>query len=177
MRCNPPNSAFEEVSLPVSATPSHPINVPKNGKNQPVRVNARPSTASIPEYRVTYPNPSMHDIAIIANRMRYTVFPKIWKSLLGFNPRMVPASSAARKHPDPVDVNQLKSNFAFSAVGFATTGCAPDTALCKYGKSHPPPLNAGVVTLFIARLIVRKSNHKNCRQHLYGLFPTNHRPH
>src|SRR5579859_3018295 len=140
MRCNPPKSALEEVSLPVNATPSHPINVPKKGKNHPVRVNASPSTASMPEYRVTYPNPSMHDIAIIANRMRYTVFPKIRKSRSGLNPRIVPASSAARKHPDPVDVNQLKSNLAFSAVGFATTGCARDTALWRYGKSHPPRL-------------------------------------
>src|SRR5229473_330416 len=61
--CKPPKSAFEEVSLPVSATPSHPINVPKNGKNQPVRVKANPKTASMPEYLVTYPKPSMHDIA------------------------------------------------------------------------------------------------------------------
>src|SRR6266446_945594 len=49
--CKPPNSTFEDVSLPVSATPSQPINVPKNGKSQPVRVNARPKTASMPEYR------------------------------------------------------------------------------------------------------------------------------
>src|SRR6476660_9058673 len=81
------------------------------------------------------------------------------KSSRGFNPRIVPASNAARKQPEPVDVSQLKSNFAFSAVGFATTGCARDTALCRYGKSQPPRLNAGVVTLFIAVLIVGNPQH------------------
>src|SRR5947209_33295 len=40
--CKPPNSTFEDVSLPVSATPSQPINVPKNGKSQPVRLKSRP---------------------------------------------------------------------------------------------------------------------------------------
>src|SRR5216683_1564146 len=39
--CKPPNKAFEDVSLPVRATPSQPIKVPKKGKNQPVRVKAR----------------------------------------------------------------------------------------------------------------------------------------
>src|SRR5271165_5837071 len=29
--CNPPNSTFEAVSEPVSATPSQPSRVPKNG--------------------------------------------------------------------------------------------------------------------------------------------------
>jgi len=60
----------------------------------------------------------MHDIATMANLMRYTVFLKIRKSSFGFRPRIVPATSAARKQPDPVQVSQLKSNFAFSAVGF-----------------------------------------------------------
>src|SRR5439155_13581157 len=49
IRCRLPNSALDEVSLPVSATPSHPRYVPKNGYSHPVRVNARPSTASSPE--------------------------------------------------------------------------------------------------------------------------------
>ena len=49
IRCRLPNNAFDDVSLPVSATPSHPRNVPKNGYAHPVRVNANPSTASSPE--------------------------------------------------------------------------------------------------------------------------------
>src|SRR6266480_2530949 len=47
--CKPPKRTFEDVSLPVRATPSQPMKVPKKGKNQPVRVNARPKTASMPE--------------------------------------------------------------------------------------------------------------------------------
>src|SRR6202034_584639 len=68
----------------------------------------------------------------------------------GFNPKIAPDSNAARKQPVPVAVSQLKSNFAFSAVGFVTTGCARYIALCKYGTSHPPVLNAGVVARPIA---------------------------
>ena len=48
-----PNSAFEPASVPVSATPSQPSSVPKNGKAGPVRVRLRPRTVSMPEYRVT----------------------------------------------------------------------------------------------------------------------------
>src|ERR1700733_4350869 len=59
IRCKLPNSALDEVSLPVSATPSHPRNVPKNGYNHPVRVNARPGAASSPGWRGTYPTPNM----------------------------------------------------------------------------------------------------------------------
>src|SRR5207248_3719076 len=47
--CNPPNSTFDAVSEPVSATPSQPSNVPKNGYRKPALANARPSVASIPE--------------------------------------------------------------------------------------------------------------------------------
>ena len=36
-------------ALPVRATPSQPMNVPKKGNSQPVRVKAKPKTASIPE--------------------------------------------------------------------------------------------------------------------------------
>src|SRR5882724_10377687 len=95
----------------------------------------------------------MQDIAMMANLMRYTVFLKIRKSSFGFKPRIVPATSAARKQPDPVQVSQLKSNFAFSAVGLVTTGCARNTALWRYGTSHPPVLNDGVVAFPIAALI------------------------
>src|SRR5579864_8386923 len=47
--CKLPKSALAEVSLPVSATPNQPRNVPKKGYSHPVRVNAKPSTASRPE--------------------------------------------------------------------------------------------------------------------------------
>jgi len=42
----------------------------------------------------------------------------------GRRPSKAPAISAARKHAVPVAVSQLKSNLAFSGVGFATTGDA-----------------------------------------------------
>src|ERR687885_2891040 len=40
--CRLAKRAFEEVSEPVRATPSHPINGAKNGKRTPVAANARP---------------------------------------------------------------------------------------------------------------------------------------
>src|SRR5579864_3542031 len=49
IRCRLPNSAFEEVSLAVGATPSDQRNGPEREYNQPVRVKASPSTASRPE--------------------------------------------------------------------------------------------------------------------------------
>src|SRR5216683_1108646 len=95
----------------------------------------------------------MHVMATIANRKRTSVRPKIQRILADFRPRRNPASTAARKQLVPTAVSQLKSNFAFSGVVFATTGCARETALCRYGTSHPPLANAGVVALPIAVLM------------------------
>src|SRR5580698_11452180 len=50
--CKPPNRTFEAVSDPMSATPSQPSRVPKNGYRKPALAKARPSVASTPEYRV-----------------------------------------------------------------------------------------------------------------------------
>src|SRR6266403_1027492 len=135
--CKPPNKAFEDVSLPVRATPNQPIKVTKKGKNQPVRVKARPKTASMPEYRVTYPKPSMQVMATMAKRNRKSVRPKMWNIFPGLRPRMTPAKRAAKKQPVPVAVSQLRSNRAASAVAFCTTGAARNTLACKYGQSHP----------------------------------------
>src|SRR5713101_2326782 len=153
MRCKLPNNAFEEVSLPVSATPSQPRNVPKNGYSHPVRVNASPSTASIPEYRVTNPSPSMNEIATTANLIRTKVRQKILASSAGATPSKVPVKIAAMKQAEPVAESQLKSNFAFSGSGFETTGAARVTAKCNIGTSHPPRSNAGVVFWLSAALI------------------------
>ncbi len=46
--CNVPNSAFDEVSLPVRNTPVHPSMALKNGNNVPVAANARPSVEVMP---------------------------------------------------------------------------------------------------------------------------------
>src|SRR5271166_3230297 len=53
--CKLPNSTLDEVSEPVSATPSQPSKVPKKGYKCPVRANAKPMVASSPEYRVMKP--------------------------------------------------------------------------------------------------------------------------
>ena len=71
--CRLPKRTLELVSDPVSATPSHPSSVPKNGYSQPVRVNASPSVASVPPYRVTKPSESMSMIVASGDRIRRSV--------------------------------------------------------------------------------------------------------
>src|SRR5213595_3847414 len=68
--CKLPNKTFEAVSDPVSATPSQPNNVPKNGYKDPVCANANPSVASAPENFVTYPRDNIDAIVISENRTR-----------------------------------------------------------------------------------------------------------
>ena len=58
MRCNPPNNTFEDVSDPVSATPSQPIRVPKNGYARPVFASANPECCI--GARVTRDEPNGH---------------------------------------------------------------------------------------------------------------------
>src|SRR5436190_22779235 len=50
--CRLPNKAFDPASVPVSATPSQPSKVPKNGYNQPDPVKLRPMIVSMPQYLV-----------------------------------------------------------------------------------------------------------------------------
>src|SRR5262249_26758700 len=153
IRCNPPNRAFEDVSLPVRATPSHPRNVPKNGNKTPVLVKASPSTASMPEYRVMYPSPSMNDIAITAAFIRFRVCQKIASRSRKLSPNNKPAVIPASRHPVPVADSQLNSNFADSGDGCETTGLALVTARSNSGTLHPPRSNAGIVHSFIADFI------------------------
>src|SRR5437868_8187068 len=47
--CRLPNSAFADVSLPVSNTPSQPTVALKNGNSTPVAAIARPSVDVMPE--------------------------------------------------------------------------------------------------------------------------------
>src|SRR5260370_21925245 len=89
----------------------------------------------------------MHVRETIANRNGNSVTLKIGNIFPGPSPRNNPDNTAARKQLVPTAVSQLKSNLAFSGVGFKTTGCARETALCRYGTSHPPSANAGVVAL------------------------------
>src|SRR5712692_4122869 len=62
--CKPPNSTFDAVSAPVSATPSQPSSVPKKGENQPAWAKARPSVASRPESRVSVPIANIAEMVI-----------------------------------------------------------------------------------------------------------------
>jgi hypothetical protein len=50
--CRLPKSTFEDVSEPVDAVPNQPMRVPKKGKSDPVRANARPRAASRLQKRV-----------------------------------------------------------------------------------------------------------------------------
>src|SRR5438309_4554800 len=59
-----PNRMFDAVSDPVSATPSQPSNVQKNGYSTPLAANARPSVASTPDRRVSVPIASIAEIVI-----------------------------------------------------------------------------------------------------------------
>src|SRR5580698_2282772 len=103
----------------------------------------------------------MNEIAIIASRIRTSVFQNVRINFTGLKPSSNPDTIAARKQPVPVAESQLKSYRAASGVGFATTGTAREIALCRYGTSHPGgpartlPLaittrNAGVVARFMA---------------------------
>src|SRR3954453_15055085 len=68
--CRLPNSTFDAVSDPVNATPNQPSSVPKKGYSLPVFARANPSVASVPEYRVPYPNASIAAIVINEYRTR-----------------------------------------------------------------------------------------------------------
>jgi hypothetical protein len=46
--CRLPKRTLEEVSLPVRATPNHPIRGEKNGNSQPVPAMASPIVVSVP---------------------------------------------------------------------------------------------------------------------------------
>ena len=51
--CSAPKSAFEEVSEPVTATPSQPISGDRNAKNAPAPAAQRPSVMVWPDWFIT----------------------------------------------------------------------------------------------------------------------------
>src|ERR1039457_2358311 len=110
--CKLPNSTFEEVSDPVSATPNHPSNVPKNGYKCPVLANAKPIVASTPEYRVRMPSESMAAIVISENRTCHSVFHHMPTMAEIESPITKPEITAAIRIPEPVAESQLKPNTA-----------------------------------------------------------------
>ena len=73
--CRLPKSTFDDVSEPVSATPSHPSIAPKNGYSQPACANARPSVESRPAPLVVNPSASIAAIVSSENRTSFSVLP------------------------------------------------------------------------------------------------------
>src|SRR6195952_1791359 len=100
--CKLPNSTFEAVSDPVSATPNHPSSVPKKGYNTPVAANARPSVASTPDSRVSVPIASIAEIVISEIAQILMVRPYSVINLAGDSPIRKPEMIAAISIPVPV---------------------------------------------------------------------------
>jgi hypothetical protein len=48
-----PNRAFDDVSEPVTATPSQPIIADRNAKNEPAPAAQRPSVIVCPDWFIT----------------------------------------------------------------------------------------------------------------------------
>src|SRR6202040_3243042 len=101
--CKLPNRMFDAVSDPVSATPSQPSSVPKNGYNMPVAAKARPSVASTPERRVSVPLASIAEIVISEIAHNLMVRPYSAIILAGEKPARNPEMIAAISMPVPVN--------------------------------------------------------------------------
>src|SRR6266404_3723763 len=84
--CRLPNRMFDAVSDPVSATPSQPSRVPKNGYSTPVAANARPSVASAPDRRVSVPIASIAETVISEIAHNLMVLPYVENILPGEKP-------------------------------------------------------------------------------------------
>src|SRR3954453_3354385 len=100
--CRLPNSTFDAVSDPVSATPNQPSSVPKKGYSTPVAANASPSVASTPDSRVSVPIASIAEIVISEIAQTLMVRPYSPISLAGDRPIRKPEMMAAISMPDPV---------------------------------------------------------------------------
>src|ERR1043165_8313486 len=131
--CRLPNSTLEAVSDPVSATPSQPSSVPKNGYSTPVAANARPRVASTPDSRVRVPIASIAEMVISEIAHTLMVRPYSPISFAGDNPISKPEMIAAISMPLPVKDSQVKPNTAPSGVGFAATGGILLIMLCSSG--------------------------------------------
>ena len=131
--CNPPKSTLDDVSDPVSATPSQPSKVPKNGYSTPACAKARPRMLSVPEYLVTYPSASIAEIVSREGPMRFNVARYARAISGGRQPISSPASSAVRAIPEPDALSQLNRKTAPSAFGAATTGATRSTCSCSPG--------------------------------------------
>src|SRR3954463_12445157 len=100
--CRLPNSTLDAVSDPVSATPSQPSSVPKNGYSTPVAAKARPSVASTPDSRVSVPIASIAEMVISEIAHTLMVRPYSPINLAGDRPIRKPEMIAAINMPEPV---------------------------------------------------------------------------
>src|SRR3979409_1596158 len=98
--CRLPNRMLDAVSDPVSATPSQPSSVPKNGYNTPDAANARPSVAPPPERRVSVPIASIAEIVISEIAHSLMVRPYSAIILVGEKPIRKPESVAGTRLPE-----------------------------------------------------------------------------
>src|SRR3954452_17036120 len=131
--CRFPNSTFEAVSDPVSATPSQPSSVPKNGYSTPVAANASPSVASTPDSRVSVPIASIAEMVMREIAHTLLVRPYSPSSLAGDRPIKMPEMIAAISMPVPVKDRYVKPNTAPCGVGLAATGGTELIMLCSSG--------------------------------------------
>src|ERR1043165_1159473 len=131
--CRLPNSTLDAVSDPVSATPSQPSSVPKNGYSTPGAANARPSVASTPDSRVRVPIASIAEMVISEIAHTLMVRPYSPSSLAGDSPIRMPEMIAAISMPVPVKDRYVKPNTAPSGVGLAATGGTLLIMLCSSG--------------------------------------------
>src|SRR3954453_335951 len=131
--CRLPNSTLEGVSDPVSATPSQPSSVPKNGYSTPVAANARQRGASPPDSRVKVPIASIAEIVISEMAHTLMVRPYSPSSLAGDSPIRKPEMIAAISMPVPVKEREVNPNTAPSGVGLAATGGILLIMLCSSG--------------------------------------------
>src|SRR5437764_15193885 len=113
----------------------------------------------------------MQVIAMMANRRRTRVLPKMPSIRPKLSLRRRPAKIAARKQPVPVAVSQLKSKRAASGVGLAATGIVRRTFPWRKGQSQPAgpgrglpssitTLNEGVVASLSEFLIEGNPQHR-----------------
>src|SRR5262245_47759196 len=131
--CKLPNSTLEDVSLPVSATPSQPRIGEKNGNKKPVLANASPIVASSPPNRVLKPSASIAAIVSSDQRTRQNVRPKTRRRRAGLNPSSRPEMIPASSNPVPVAESQFNTKTASSAFGCGTTGGARKIILSRPG--------------------------------------------
>src|SRR5436305_7039556 len=133
--CKLPNSTFDAVSDPVSATPSQPSSVPKNGYRNPVPAKASPSVASRPDRRVSVPIASMAEIVISEYAQTLIVRPYSAIIFAGVKPITKPETIAAISIPLPVKDSQVNENTADSGVGRGATGATLFTILSSSGTA------------------------------------------